>query len=379
VNVSIALIVRNEERTLGRCLGSIRDAVDEIVVVDTGSTDRTREIASRFTDRIFDFAWHDDFSAARQYAFDRATGEWVGWLDADDAVVNAGRIRGLAAGAAPDVGLFHWRYVVDRDRWGNPRCEFWRERLVRNDGSFRWSGRVHEVLETRRRWSSVQSPEVVVEHRPIKGHGAERGRRNLDILEAEYAERGRSSPPRMRYYLAREHADHGNLEEATMFYRSYLRVAERGDESYLARIQLADLQLRGGHYNQASNTLLLALKVCPHWPDAYYRLARIAYFQRDWHTVVHWTEVGRAMPRPDTLQIINPLDYSFNWIIYFTNALFHLGEVEEGLAWTRRALEICPDDGWHLENLRVYGASQTRHESNAYPDQQPQWVEAADG
>ena len=80
MTVSIALIVKNEEKTLDRCLASLAGAVDEIVVVDTGSTDATRAVASRYTDRIFDFAWCDDFSAARQFAFER--GDWrLGRLD----------------------------------------------------------------------------------------------------------------------------------------------------------------------------------------------------------------------------------------------------------------------------------------------------------
>src|SRR5690242_15879497 len=138
MTVSVALIVKNEERVLGRCLDSIKGAFDEIVIVDTGSDDATKEVARGYTDRIFDFAWCKDFAAARQYAFDQATGEWVAWLDADDIVTNADRIRPMVAGAAADTGAFHWKYITDRDPNGNIRCEFWRERCVRNDGSYRW-------------------------------------------------------------------------------------------------------------------------------------------------------------------------------------------------------------------------------------------------
>src|SRR5687768_16414549 len=128
MNVSIAMIVKNEQETLARCLDSVQGAVDEIIVVDTGSTDSTPEIARRYTDRVLTFPWCDDFAAARQFAFDHATGTWVGWLDADDVVIGAEHIRGLVAEATPDVGGFCWRYVTNWDRWGNSRCEFWRER-----------------------------------------------------------------------------------------------------------------------------------------------------------------------------------------------------------------------------------------------------------
>ena len=84
VTISLCMIVKNEEAVLGRCLESIQDVVDEIVIVDTGSTDKTKEIAARYTDKIYDFPWCDDFSAARNFAFSNGTGESLLWMDADD-------------------------------------------------------------------------------------------------------------------------------------------------------------------------------------------------------------------------------------------------------------------------------------------------------
>ena len=84
VTISLCMIVKNEEAVLERCLESIKDMVDEIVIVDTGSTDKTKEIAARFTDKIYDFPWCDDFSAARNFAFSKGTGEYLLWMDADE-------------------------------------------------------------------------------------------------------------------------------------------------------------------------------------------------------------------------------------------------------------------------------------------------------
>ena len=86
VRVSLTMIVRNEEHNLPRCLESVCGLFDEIVIVDTGSTDRTAEIAGSFGARVFDFAWVDDFAAARNAALARATGDYAFWLDADDVV-----------------------------------------------------------------------------------------------------------------------------------------------------------------------------------------------------------------------------------------------------------------------------------------------------
>jgi len=115
------MIVKDEEQTLGPCLESVAGHVDEIVIVDTGSRDATISIARRFTDRILSFPWIDDFAAARQFAFDQATCDWVFWLDADDKMVGADALRGILAGLEPEVDAILWPYVCTRDSWGAPR------------------------------------------------------------------------------------------------------------------------------------------------------------------------------------------------------------------------------------------------------------------
>jgi glycosyltransferase involved in cell wall biosynthesis len=354
MTVSVALIVKNETRSLARCLNSIAGHVDEIVIVDTGSTDDTKAIARRYTERVFDFEWQQDFAAARQFAFDRATSDWVFWLDADDVVRDAEKIKPLVESAPPDVDGFYWLYECDRDSWGNVVCEFWRERCVRNNGAFRWQGRIHEVLVEQRPCVLQRSPAVTVEHHRDNSLTPQKLRRNLDILEKEYEavlESKQTPSPRLLFYLAGEYTSAGDCQKALTFYQRYLHCSSWDDERYLAQTRMAQLYRRQGRYDQAINADLQALKICPHWPNAYFGLAETYYYKNDWHRVVHWSELGRAMPRPETLHILNPLDYSFHWIIFYTNALFHVGEKRKALDWTRRALEIKPDDEWHKENF----------------------------
>ena len=95
ITISLCMIVKNEEDTLARCLDSVRGVVDEIVIVDTGSTDRTKEVAGTYTDKIFDFVWIDDFSAARNYSYSQATMDYILWLDADDVLLPEDRVKFL--------------------------------------------------------------------------------------------------------------------------------------------------------------------------------------------------------------------------------------------------------------------------------------------
>lgn len=81
---SLCMIVKNEEAVLGRCLDSVRDLMDEIIIVDTGSTDRTVTVAGWYTEKVFAYAWDEDFAAARNYSFSQATMPYVIWMDADE-------------------------------------------------------------------------------------------------------------------------------------------------------------------------------------------------------------------------------------------------------------------------------------------------------
>lgn len=84
ISISLCMIVKNEEAVIARCLDSVKDLVDEMNIVDTGSTDNTKEIVKQYTNRIFDFKWIDNFAAARNFSFQQATKDYILWLDADD-------------------------------------------------------------------------------------------------------------------------------------------------------------------------------------------------------------------------------------------------------------------------------------------------------
>ena len=92
ITISVCMIVKNEEKQLRACLESLRPIADEIIVCDTGSADRTKEIAAEFTDKIYDFEWIDDFAAARNFVFSKATMEYIYTADADE-VIDADNIR----------------------------------------------------------------------------------------------------------------------------------------------------------------------------------------------------------------------------------------------------------------------------------------------
>jgi len=352
--ISIAMIVKNEEAVLERCLASFAAHVDEIVIVDTGSTDATKDIARRYTNRIFDFAWCDDFSAARQYAFDRARSLWVAWVDADDVMTGAEHLRNDLALAGEDVGSIHWRYVYGRDAWGNTTLEYWRERCVRTKGGYRWSGRVHETLTSSQPGHKLESQHVSLEHRPKPELAERKQGRNLRIIEQECRAAGDSVSPRLLFYLGNEYSDAGDYDAAIDAYQRYLKVGFWDDELYLAHLRLAGLYRARDRFDTAIDIALAALKLHPDWPHAYFDLARSYYFRQDWAKVIHWTDLGRQMAAPTTAHFMNPLDWLYHWMICYTNALYRTGRLTEAYTWTKQALELCPGDLQHTHNLAFF-------------------------
>lgn len=138
ITVSLCMIVKNEEAKLNQCLSSARDIADEIVVVDTGSGDGTKGIAARYTDKIYDFEWIDDFSAARNYAFSKATMEYILWLDADDLLLPEDRERllKLKRELSPEVDAVMMKYNTGFDEKGNVVFSYFRERLSKRSRNF---------------------------------------------------------------------------------------------------------------------------------------------------------------------------------------------------------------------------------------------------
>lgn len=216
ITISLCVIAKNEEMSLGRCLASVRDIADEIVVVDTGSTDGTKDVARRFNARIFDFAWIDHFAAARNFAFSQATKTYILWLDADDVIEETDRQKfmKLKMELDPQVDSVTMHYHLSFDRAGNVTSSLRRNRLVRRDRNFQWIGPVHEYLAV---GGGIMHSDIAITHRKERQYTD----RNLRIYRKREAE-GEDFSPRDLYYFANELKDHRLFEDAARYYEKFL-------------------------------------------------------------------------------------------------------------------------------------------------------------
>ncbi len=200
MKLSLCMIVRDEEEVLPRCLKSAADLFDEVIVADTGSSDGTKRIAAQYG-KVADFAWKDDFAAARNFAFSLATGDYLCWLDADDILPEESRkrfpeLKRRLDAETPDLVMCPYE----------TGAVFFRERFFRREGNFRWEGRVHECVAPR---GKVIYDPFSVRHLSSK---KPRGTRNLDIYRKW--EREEKLSGRDLFYYGRELYYHGQYGEA---------------------------------------------------------------------------------------------------------------------------------------------------------------------
>ena len=149
ITVSLCMIVKNEERILQRCLDSLAGLMDEIIIVDTGSTDATKQIAAKYTNQVYDFVWVNDFSAARNFAFSKARMEYIYSADADEVLDEKNRAAfwQLKQTLLPEIEIVQMYYanqlshgtIYNYDRELRPK-------LFKRNRTFQWQGAIHEQI-----------------------------------------------------------------------------------------------------------------------------------------------------------------------------------------------------------------------------------------
>ena len=152
--ISLCMIVKNEEKTLATCLDSIHELVDEIIIADTGSTDNTKEIAKKFTSKIYDFTWIEDFSEARNFSFSKASEDYILWLDADDVLLkeDQSKFKRLKDELKNEFDAVSMPYLLSFDENNQVTHSVRRNRLVKRMQSFQMAGSGPRISRGRRQY-----------------------------------------------------------------------------------------------------------------------------------------------------------------------------------------------------------------------------------
>lgn len=283
IRLSLCMIVRDNEHTIRAALESIKPFVDELVVVDTGSTDATPDICRELGARLFHFEWCDDFSAARNESLKHARGEWIFWMDSDDEIPSeCGRkLRGLVEGehAADVLGYVMQVHCPGRNAHEVTMVDH--VKLFRNRPDLRFEYRIHEqILQAiRRAGGDIRMTDIHVVHSG-SDRTSEGRRRKLErdhrLLELDLQER--PDDPFVLYNLGMTYDDEGKPEEAIRYLSRCLSVADP-DASIVGKAYalLANSQQRTGRRDEAEVTCVRGLQRFSDDPELRFRLAALQH------------------------------------------------------------------------------------------------------
>ena len=341
ITISLCMIVKNEEDTLGRCLESVKDIVDEIVIVDTGSTDKTREIAKRYTKKVFNFKWIDDFSAARNYSFSKATKDYILWLDADDVILedDALKFKDLKESLKAEIDIVMMKYNVGFDANGNVTLSYFRERLSKRSKNFQWVEPIHEYLQMS---GTIINVDICVTHR--KEHATAAGR-NLKIFE-KFISQEKELSPRSVYYYARELYYNGRYEEAVSYFNKFLDEGKGWIED---NISACFTLSKCFHYLKEEKSRLKALL-----RSFEYDLPRgeicseIGYCYKDsndFQKAIFWFELALTLKKPQNSWGFILHDY-WNYIPMMELCVCYnkIGNIAEAIKFNEMAALVKPND-----------------------------------
>ncbi len=356
--LSVSMIVKDEEAFLSSCLDSVRGIADEIVVVDTGSKDRTKEIAGQYTQNVFDFTWINQFSAARNESLNHATKDWVLSLDADETISPEDGIRITEAIHHPEVwgyrivtknysndsSISGWQPATPEDAYARGFAGWFPSLKVRlfqrREGIF-FTGAVHEMVDQ----TIINSggkihplPLVYVHHYGVlKGNPSEKRKFYLEMMQEKIKE----DPANAKTYfeLGVQYKELGDFKNAQNAFLESLRL---GSTSLMPLLNLAIVYQKKGDIDLAIETYKSVLEKNPSLAEAYFGLG-FCYFKKQ--------ELDISRIHFEQAVLYNPS---------FVDAYINLGAIyeqqgnfEKALEMLRRALHLSPKQGRAYYNLGV--------------------------
>lgn len=346
--ISLCMIVRNEEQNIARCLQSVQGFVDEIIVIDTGSTDKTVEIARRFGAKVYSFLWNGNFSAARNASLEFAIGEWILFLDADEALTTGGAaiLRQVTADGSDIEGFFI--KIINYVGHGNDPecCPDMVFRLFRNRPDYRFHDSIHEqiidTIQQRNPQAKIEvAAELVILHygyldQQIKAK--DKINRNLSMLTQEVKDHPESISS--HYHYGVELIRSGQYEAAVPEFLCVTQKLEPG-AFYLPKVlRYLVVAYRGaGKVKEALATVKIGVARFPDYADLYYYGGLLSYEERDYG--IAYTFFEQCLSRPE-----QPIHYASHSGMRGFRPCFYLGKLAEKFGNEEEALR------YYIQGLR---------------------------
>lgn len=352
--LSLCIIARNEDRWLGQCLQSVREAVDEIIVVDTGSTDRTRKIAAEYGAVIHDCPWPGSFAKARNFSVEQARGEWVIWLDADEEIApgDAAKLREVLE-CDPAIiqlaGVHVMNYYGASPPNHNRSHSMNQVRLFRRAAGFRFRNAIHEQLYLPDRVpaeSEVLWLPVTVYHYGYLDETVDRrnkGVRNMQLLQQERARN--SSDPWIDYHIASEYYRMDDYEQAYRYVnQSIVQFLKQGTmpPSLLYKLKYS-LLLNTRPDESAIAGIDLAIQLYPDYVDLLYFKGLLLFQLQRYPDASAMFRQCTVLGEKNSRHLVSAGSGTFMAYYYLGRCHREMGDEAEARAALAQALQLNPD------------------------------------
>ena len=352
ITISLCMIVKNEEAVLARCLESVKDIVDEIIIVDTGSTDKTKEIAYYYTQNVYDFEWINDFSAARNYSFSKATKDYQMWLDADDIITeeNKEKILKLKKTLNPSFDIVTFKYNTHFDKDNNPILTSTRERLFKRKNNYLWNDPIHEYIELVGK--IYYANDIFVTHKKE----VEYTDRNLKIYEKQLRD-GKKLSPRSTYYFARELKDHNRYKEAIQYFEQFLDSKLGWVEDNIASCYNLALCYKAINCNE--KILQSLIRSFEYDSPRAEITCEIGYYymnQNDYEKALKWFLLSTHLEIPSTLGFLLNDYWGFIPNVELCVCYYKLGNIEKACYYNEIASKYKPNSDAVLYNKKFFAS-----------------------
>lgn len=351
VTISLCMIVKNEECVLERCLNAVKNIVDEIIIVDTGSTDNTKELARKFTDKVFDFEWINDFSAARNYAFSKATKDYILWLDADDIILSEDQIKfkQLKETLNPSVDIVMMKYNVGFDESNNVTLSYFRERLSKRTIPYSWREPVHEYLEL---WGNILNSDVSITHKREKKQSPGR---NIKIYESIISS-GKPLSSRGTYYYARELYYNKKYDQAIEYFNKFLDGNDGWIEDNIGACYILSLCYQNINDNKnILKTLLRSFEYDTPRAEICCQLGYYYFTLSDYTKAIFWYKLASHLEKPtDNWGFILHDYWGYIPSIQLCVCYYKLGNISESIRYNNLASKYKPESAAVIYNKKYF-------------------------
>lgn len=342
------MIVRDEEDVISRALDCVKDFADEIIVADTGSSDKTADIAKAKGAEVYPFEWCDDFSKARNYSFSKTTCDYVMWLDADDVLdkENARKICELKP-RLDEADIWYMKYASAFDKEGKPTFEYWRERVFRRTLGQCWTDPVHEVFYAA---GTRRFTDVTVRHEKLRPSPS---RRNLDIYLRLLASGARLSA-RQQFYFANELYSNNLTSLALSAYADFLLSDGMIENKVQACINSSRILSCRKDYEGALHRLITALGYGEPTAELCVALGNIYLALTDTDAAIFWYNAALRPLPANTLAFVDTYCYNYYPLVQLGLCHYKKGDIAAAADYTRRALSYKANDEIASGNLAFF-------------------------